>query len=588
MDTLIIEHLACLEVNRVILQEPYHLVSEVKFNDKSPSFDGEIIVYNTNDLKKENIEGSVRVQIKGTTTFKKINANGKITHSIKRSDLEVYKKMGEGVLYLVVLINKKNKRMQTFYNALTPLDVERLLGIIERKNQDSLTIDFKFLQDGHLEKICRMQLKNVKKQPNHYIELSKNRDFEKYKVEYSVIPDESKEFSFFDNVGYMYGIEGNIEFPVEAVVTDVINLKGEEQLIIDGEKLNIEYIITESRNEITLSIEDTLRFVFSKEKKTGNLKLGRLISINSYLNSLKMLKYILDYKELPLKIYKIIASINEREEFQNIVEEIQRYEELLSICERVGLLGDYKFNEKEDLDILFNSIYEVFKEKQYETINCERDIEQEVILRLKLSKYITLLVFKDSKDDFFYNVFDEDIFNKFAAFIPKDPGEFNPNTDDFYNVSIFSAYKIQDLLTLDNFNYAIYKKSFEPDRHDKSLDVNNQIALDLISIYDERGDFKYLELAENLLKGLSENKSDDSITKLNLLQIKKRYSKQLESYEEDFLYDLLETVDNQQIKFVANVILGLKNPAERILNRMDVNGKSEVFKWPIYNLFLEI
>jgi hypothetical protein len=56
MDTLIIEHLACLEVNRIILQEPYHLVSEVKFNDNSPSFDGEIIIYNTSELKKENIE----------------------------------------------------------------------------------------------------------------------------------------------------------------------------------------------------------------------------------------------------------------------------------------------------------------------------------------------------------------------------------------------------------------------------------------------------------------------------------------------------------------------------------------------------
>lgn len=84
MDTLIIEHLACLEINRIILQEPYRLVSEIQFNDKSASFDGEIIIYNSDILKKENIEGSVKIQIKGTTTYKKIKPNKKISHSVKK------------------------------------------------------------------------------------------------------------------------------------------------------------------------------------------------------------------------------------------------------------------------------------------------------------------------------------------------------------------------------------------------------------------------------------------------------------------------------------------------------------------------
>lgn len=91
MDNLIIEHLACLEINRIILQEPYKLVSEVQFNDKSPCFDGEIIVYNSSELKKANIEDTVKVQIKGTTKNKKVKGN-KTSHSIEKADLEIYKK----------------------------------------------------------------------------------------------------------------------------------------------------------------------------------------------------------------------------------------------------------------------------------------------------------------------------------------------------------------------------------------------------------------------------------------------------------------------------------------------------------------
>ena len=108
MDTLIIEHLACLEINRLILQEPYRLVSEVQFNDKSPAFDGEILFYNSNELTKDNLEDYIKIQIKGTTQFKKINSN-KTTYSIKKCDLEVYQRTGKGILYFLVVINSKSK-----------------------------------------------------------------------------------------------------------------------------------------------------------------------------------------------------------------------------------------------------------------------------------------------------------------------------------------------------------------------------------------------------------------------------------------------------------------------------------------------
>ncbi|PFP91699.1 hypothetical protein COK06_22955 [Bacillus cereus] len=588
MDTLIIEHLACLEVNRIILQEPYRLVSEVQFNDKSPCFDGEIIVYNSNDLKKDNIEDAVKVQIKGTTLFKKIKGNGKISHPVGKSDLDAYKKTGKGVLYLVVTINKKNKKVQTFYKALTPLEIERLLNIIEQKKQDSLTIDFKMLKDGDLEQVCRAQIKNVRKQPSNFIGLDKQRNYETYKIEYDVIPSELKDFSFFDNVAYIYGIEGEFEFPIEAAIPEFININREENVILSGEETNIKYNITESRDEIILLVEDTLKFTFSKKHKKGKLNMGRLITIESYLKSLKLLKDIIEKNEFPFKIYKMTASINEKEKFQNLNEEIGQYNELLNVCERIGINGDYRFNEAEDLEHLFKLIHNIFYEKNYKAINGNLDIEQVGILRLELSDYITLLLFKDSKDNLYYNIFDEDIFSKFAAFIPKNPGEFNPNTDDYYKASIYSSFKIQDLLPLNNFNYEIYEKSFKVDIHDKSLDFNNQIALDLITMYDEKKEYKYLDLAEQLLSGLMESTKEGNVTKLNLLQIKKRTSKPLEKHEEDFLCDILDRDNDQIIKFVVNVILGLKIPAERLLKQMNDTDKKEVMGWPIYNLFLEI
>ncbi|WP_339279935.1 hypothetical protein [Lysinibacillus sp. FSL P2-0066] len=593
MDKIIIEHLACLEINRIILLEPYKLVSEVQFNDKTPCFDGEIYVYNSNEIKKENIEDSVKVQIKGTTLFKKIKIDSKITHPINKSDLEIYKKTGKGVLYLVVTINKKNNKMQSFYYSMTPLEIERLLGVIERKKQNSLSVDFKMLKDGDLEYICRKHIKNVRKQPSNFIELGNRKEYEKYKIEYDVAPSEVNNFNLFDNVAYVYGIEGDVEYPIEAIIPEVINFSTEETITLSGKETNVKYNLTESNNEITLLVEDTLKFSLSKKNKTGNIKMGRLKTISSYLISLKVLKYILENNKFPFEIYNITASINEIENFQKLDDDIVKYSEMQSVCERIGISSEYQFNQNEDIEQLFNGIHDIFINKNYKAINYnaingDSDIESNSIQRLKLSNYITLLLFKDSKDDLFYNIFDKNIFDRMAAFIPKNSGEFNPNSDDYYKVSIYSSAKIQDLFTLTNFDFEIYEKSFSLDKHDKSLEFNNQIAIDLITVYDEIKDHRFLNLAETLLNGLIETRQDNVIYRMNLLQIKRRNLKPFEKHEEDFLYDILEKENDQIKKFVVNVILGLKTPAERLLDKMDVTNKAEVMGWPIYNLYLEL
>ena len=84
MDSIIIEHLACLEINRLILQPPFHLLSNIHWNDKGISFDGEIEVYKEG-IKKTDFIGRVPVQIKGSTTNKKVSKTNKIKHNVSES-----------------------------------------------------------------------------------------------------------------------------------------------------------------------------------------------------------------------------------------------------------------------------------------------------------------------------------------------------------------------------------------------------------------------------------------------------------------------------------------------------------------------
>ena len=586
MDNLIIENLACAEVNRVIFQKPFRLVSEIKSNDKSPSFDGEILIYNSSDLNKRTLEGAVKVQVKGTTTLKKIKKR-KIPYSVSKDDLEVYKRFAEGVVYFVVTINSKTNKPQIFYNALSPLDIERYLKEIKSKGTDSISIQFKILLDNQLESVCRLHMNNVRRQPAYYIDGSKKREFKEYKIEYNIM-DGYDGFDFFENIGYVYGVEGNLEFPVEAIIPDNVNIEGTNYFEIDGNQVKTTFKVKDTPKDMTIWFEDTLKISFIKRTKVAKLNISKFKSINSHLTSLRVLKYIAFENKLPLGIYDIETTLSEKGNYQNIDEEIKQYLKLLEVCESIGISGDYYFHEDENLIELFQIITEIFIEKKYHLIKNESATKDFPVVKLNLTDYIKLFLYKDEKTNLYNDLFVESFFNKFEAYIPKKDGEFNPNTDEYYKISYYSLYPVNEIIDFANFNFEVYKKSFDVERHEKGLENNNNLVLELINLFDKNQRSELLELGMDLLDGLIKTHEENDIYRLNLLQIKKRISENLTPEDEEYLYTIIESTADKQMKLVANVILGLKIPSERIFESLEADKKSEVEKWPIYNLLLKL
>lgn len=585
MDNLIIEHLACLEINRLILQEPYRLVSEVQFNDKSPSFDGEIIVYNSSDLKKANIEDYVKVQIKGTTKHKKVKGN-KTPYSLGKEDLEVYKKTGKGVLYLLVVIEKKNKNMQAFYKALTPLEIERILGEISYKDQNSYTVDFKKINDNQLEQICLTQIRKVRKQPSYFIEVGKSKHFSSFRLEYDVLPSEIPFFNPLETPIDIYGIEDGNEYPIEAVVPDSLTIENLQKFNFGKEIIEISTSITENMQNINILVEDTLTINFSKVTKKGKLKFERLKTLSSYIKSLKTLHYILVENKFPFKAYNIIGSIDDKTKFDNINHEIERYENLLKVCERIGIRGDYVFESTENIDTLFNDIIDVFEHRNYANFE-SLNLENHTILQIHISENISLLLWKNHEDNLYYNLFDINIFEKIGAFIPKNEGVLDPNVDDHYKVSIFVVYPFNTLIELANFNFDIYRQSIVAGNHDKTLELNNNLALDLISGYLLTQNLQYLDLAKYLLEELKSTDEENTIYRLNILLTRKLEGSLYQEEQEEFLYSVVDG-EELSLKFGANVLLGAKIPAKKNFEQLSIEEQNKIKEYPIYFLYTDL
>ena len=133
----------------------------INSNDKSPSWDGEIIFYNSADHKKDNIEGKIPVQVKSAK--RKIKRNE--TYSIKKSDLRNYLN-GGGIIFIKPVFTTTTN-YNIFIRLLLPVTIKALL---ENKKNTKKTISISLERMESIlsfEKRCDHFLENRKHQFNH-------------------------------------------------------------------------------------------------------------------------------------------------------------------------------------------------------------------------------------------------------------------------------------------------------------------------------------------------------------------------------------------------------------------------------------
>lgn len=100
--------------------------------------------------------------------------------------------------------------------------------------------------------------------------MGKTKNFSTYSLEYDILPSEIKTFNPLETPVHIYGIEDGKEFPIEAIIPDALNISKNETFDLLGEKVNIGFDIIDSREELYITIEDTLEFVLSKKIRKVN------------------------------------------------------------------------------------------------------------------------------------------------------------------------------------------------------------------------------------------------------------------------------------------------------------------------------
>lgn len=137
MDSKTIEDLAVEKINHILLQTEQIDTSDIKSNDKTPSWDGSVTLYKSRSRKKNNIYGKANIQIKGHEVKENKLAKESIKETVSVSDLKNYRREG-GVLYFIVNL-VGTEHYSIYCIELLPIIIERVL--VGKEQQKTITIE---------------------------------------------------------------------------------------------------------------------------------------------------------------------------------------------------------------------------------------------------------------------------------------------------------------------------------------------------------------------------------------------------------------------------------------------------------------
>lgn len=216
-----VEELAIDVVKRSIIKSGF-LSQHINENDKEQFWDGFVYIYNNKQKRKEDFEGRVPVQVKGT--LKSDLSKDEISYSVDMVDLKGYLKDG-GTIFFVVYINEEENKEKIYYNALSPV---KLIALVEKyKSQGSKSIKFKsFPEESEKKSTIFYRFFNECKKQSSFksadmLSVEDINEISSITVSVNALGYAEKDLEkvFLESEAYLYGIKPGSSIPIPFKLT---------------------------------------------------------------------------------------------------------------------------------------------------------------------------------------------------------------------------------------------------------------------------------------------------------------------------------------------------------------------------------
>lgn len=563
-------------------------------NDKEPSWDGFIYVYNGKNHCKDNLSGRVPVQVKGKLVDNL--SKKKISYPVDISDLVNYRN-DVGAIFFVVYLNKKNPlNRKIYYEELTPVKIVNYLKQTNGQKKKNIQL-YEFPNEKELKSIIVANfLFHSKRQASFSTQGFISFDELKtsnipYQFSIALPGDYSGQSTIAYNELYSRGIYvyATIEGTKTLLPTDIIATSLSESEIVKKDIIVNEICFYNDFQRVKTLEEVTLKIghSFSLIMKYGSTNLNAQIKLSPMLRwRAKDLSFIISAikaKKFYIGEVEIAMTIPQKESlvFDIITQEklLLHYNKVIKLLDTLHIekdinLTDLVDRQRKDFDILIKAI--VFKQEVNIKIK-----KSPCIFDLKLSILkIRLLIVKEEQTQQYkiYDFFDLAL-NLFGSSIAGGiPSRISP----------YSILRSEDYLELANIDYNSILNSYKliANLNPEIYNLANNDVLNMLLAYDNNNNVKLLAIAKEITDWLYEA-SDISkdIILINQLQIIKR-EREFSKEELLSLHDLTEsTIAEEDIKVGAYLLLGNKIGAEIHFSRLTLEEQNLFKKYPIYHFW---
>lgn len=574
MEALLIETAAVNQL-KLVLERNGQVFANISTNDKTPSLDGTLCIYNSPRIKKGNIRGFITVQVKGKEVKQSDLNKTQIHYKVEVDDLRNFRHVG-GVIFFIVCMSDYN-HYKVYYNALLPFDLEQIIAQTASQKTKNLKFhEFPSDDEELMMMIFNIFIDDSKKQYSTARPVSLD-DIKKYDtITFSVPTDFEHAFRV---TTYIYGKQdGEVGIPLsKGVIESVSSENLDIPVMIDG-KVYFEKI---SANKTAHSTIIKFGRGFSIDVEKERIDYTSKGNLQERLRDLQFLLALEKCDELVIGDVLKSKTITIKKLNVNDIEQTLEAYKLLQT-----FLDDLKVKESLNLDLVIDQdkleqlhMLQVAMTKGFPVNISEKTEYKTFTSRFRIANLVIgLLVEKIDGDKYtarnFFDVLDKD------CSISMDGVQHIP-------ASIYVMLKKQDFIELSNIDYQVVEESiFSIPYTEEYGQTVNQLILEMLLAYDENNEPELLGSILAIAKWLT-TKENNKLYQLNYLQAIKR--SRVFSTDEIKLLQEMKTREYGGDKLLnvlvgISILLGNTADVDYYLGEMGEQDREAFKKWPIYKL----
>ncbi len=584
-----------------IISTTSRLKSFINSNDKEPSFDGNIYIYDNDEYQKKNLK-RVSVQIKGKGVQAKPKAT--IKYPISAVDLDIFMRNG-GTMFFVVYIDKATgATKQIYYSALLPFKIKEILKL-NQNNTGNISVNFskfptnlKDITDLFLwfHTQSNKQISFIEKDTPSINDLQEKGVLESLSVSFMGSNNE-KGFNEFPKIldgkeMYLYANikDGVAPIPVDyysqvsqiqmsCIEESPVGVNGELYYLNFGKTITAEKIVFRIGSSVTISFPNIDE---SDEKKDFKVTISVQIkgTLKQRIKSLEFLIAMFEAKSFEIGKLKLPANFPEEElkklNASEYPDALESHKRILNALEKLNIkkdisLDNFTKNDYWKLNSLVGAI-----EDEAPIYNVEGDLPW--LVNLDFGELHLLMICK-KQDDGAYKIWD--FFNK-----QMDVYYLGKNKEKL-PTSQYAILKEDAFLTVDNLNLQSIVNDFKRMESHKYIAENgNMVMLEILKAYDKENKIDLLDTAKQLFEWLEtiDHSLSSEIMLINKLQIALR-ERDLTFAEKQELSKIAVDSDEITCKIGAFILLNEQDEAEKLIQEMPVKEKEDFMSYPIFKFY---